>query len=210
MSSDLASCYARARKLAAVVELQLEVPPTSFEARQALSGNTNALFAEVATLERAIDALPPASPENRMLWQKRLSQLQQDGQQLRKTVEQLLRRTYERSRVELDRSELLGTGNGAQQTVVVDALARERESITSSSRLIDDVTGLAGSIADALRGQRGVLKGAHRKVLDVSATLGLSSSLMRVISRRTTADKILVYGGFAVIIVLVLIVYWLR
>lgn len=238
MSSDLASCYARARKLAAVVELQLEVPPTSFEARQALSGNTNALFAEVAILERAIDALPPASPENRLLWQKRLSQLQQDGQQLRKTVEQLLRRTYERSRVELDRSELLGTvsgglylwwesrtatsrpstildssfcqGNGAQQAVVVDALARERESITSSSRLIDDVTGLAGSIADALRGQRGVLKGAHRKVLDVSQTLGLSSSLMRVISRRTTADKILVYGGFAVILVLVLIVYWLR
>lgn len=107
--TDLASSYARARKLAAVVELQLESPPVSSEARQALSGNTNALFSEVSALERAIEGLPAGSSENRLLWQKRLSQLQQDGQQLRKSVEQLLRRTYERSRAEIDRSELLGT-----------------------------------------------------------------------------------------------------
>lgn len=91
----------------------------------------------------------------------------------------------------------------------MDTLARERTSITSSAHLVEDFTGLAGNILEALRGQRGVLKGAHRKVLDVSATLGLSSSLMRVISRRTIADKILVYGGVSVILLVVFLFYWL-
>ena len=101
-------------------------------------------------------------------------------------------------------------GHSAQQAVTVDTLARERATLTTSSQLVEDFTGLAGNILDSLRGQRGVLKGAHRKALDISATLHLSSSLMRVISRRTTADKIIVYGGAVVILIVVALIYWLR
>ena len=107
-------------------------------------------------------------------------------------------------------SPCLGQGNGVQQAVTVDALTRERASLATSAQLVDDFTGLAGNIMEALRGQRGVLKGAQRKVLDVSGRLGLSNSLMRVISRRTMADKILVYGGAIVVLVIVALVYWLR
>jgi hypothetical protein len=95
-------------------------------------------------------------------------------------------------------------------TVVVDALVRERASLTSSARMIDEFTGLAGNVLTSLKSQRGVLKSAHKKVLDVSGSLGLSNSLMRIISRRTTADRILVYGGFAVLLALVALVWWLK
>ena len=101
-------------------------------------------------------------------------------------------------------------GHSAHQSVVVDGLVRERASIAASAHMVEEFTGLAGNILESLRGQRSVLKGAQRKVLDVSATLGLSSSLMRVISRRTTADKILVYGGAALVLVILALVYWLR
>ena len=38
---------------------------------------------------------------------------------------------------------------------------------------------------------------AHMKALEMANTLGLSNSLMRVIQRRTSGDKVLVYdmGG---------------
>ena len=111
MSGDFFSVgYAKARKLSAVIELQLDAQkPESPEARQALTGNLNSLFSEVAALERAVDSPSVVyDPANRVLWRKRLMQLQQDCSQLRKTVELHLRRTYERTKVEQDRSELLG------------------------------------------------------------------------------------------------------
>jgi hypothetical protein len=36
---------------------------------------------------------------------------------------------------------------------------------------------------------------AHKKVLDVANTLGLSNSLIRIIERREGMDKLIVYGG---------------
>ena len=59
-----------------------------------------------------------------------------------------------------------------------------------------------------MREQRAVLKGAHRRVLDVGASLGLSSTLMRVIERRTTGDRIIVYGGMASVLLLLGLVVW--
>ena len=45
------------------------------------------------------------------------------------------------------------------------------------------------------------------KALEMSNTLGLSNSLMRVIQRRTTGDRVLVYGGMVVVCVLLYVVF---
>lgn len=95
--------------------------------------------------------------------------------------------------------------------VAVDALLAERASVSSSSVMVDEFTDLAGHVLGALRAQRGTMKSAHRRVLDVATSLGLSNSLMRMIERRTTADRILVYGGMLVVTaVIVLAWYWTR
>lgn len=39
------------------------------------------------------------------------------------------------------------------------------------------------------------MQSAHRKLLDTLNSVGLSDSLMRVIERRQTLDKWIVYGG---------------
>jgi Golgi SNAP receptor complex protein 2 len=87
-----------------------------------------------------------------------------------------------------------------------DALLAERSSLASSHAMLDEFTAVAGSVLGSLRTQRGVLKSAHRKILNVASTLGLSNSVMRIIERRTTADKILVYGGMVLITLLLLVV----
>lgn len=112
----IAELHAKARKLAALIELQLETPSASPEGRQALGSNLNSLFSTVSLLERAIES--PATDNtsetttSRSLWRRRLVQLQEDSLQLRKTVEQQLRRSFERARVDLDRAELLGVVRG--------------------------------------------------------------------------------------------------
>lgn len=95
------------------------------------------------------------------------------------------------------------------RAVAVDALLSERSSIASSHTLIDEYTELADNVLGSLRAQRGVMKSAHKKVLDVATTLGISTTLMRVIERRTTGDKILVYGGALVVLMILGIVIWL-
>ena len=90
----------------------------------------------------------------------------------------------------------------------MDALLQERQSATSASSMVDELSALAGSVLGNLQGQRGTLKAAHRKVLDVRTSLGMSNSVMRMVERRTAGDTILVCGGFAVLLSLVGLVFW--
>jgi Golgi SNAP receptor complex protein 2 len=73
--------------------------------------------------------------------------------------------------------------------------------------MMDEVTAAASNVMGALRDQRNVLKGAHKRVLDISSSLGVSNSLLKIIERRTVGDKILVYGGSACILLLLFLVF---
>ena len=91
----------------------------------------------------------------------------------------------------------------------MDAFLQERASLVASHTMMDEVGAAANAAMGALRGQRGVLKGVHKRVLDLGALLGASSTLMRVIERRTFGDKVIVYGGSVVILLLLWLVYYL-
>lgn len=49
---------------------------------------------------------------------------------------------------------------------------------------------------------------AHRKALDILTSLGLSDSLLRVIEKRARLDKIIAYGGMALTVLIVVLLYW--
>ncbi len=99
-------------------------------------------------------------------------------------------------------------GAGGAHAIAVDALVSERNSIESSHRMMNEIGSAAESIMTSLRSQRGMLKSAHKKVLDVSSLLGVSSTLLRVIERRTLGDRVLVYGGMVLIVLLICLIYW--
>ena len=90
----------------------------------------------------------------------------------------------------------------------MNALLAERASVSHSSAMVDEFNDLAGQVLGSLRGQRSVMKGAHRRVLDVAASLGVSASLMRMIERRATGDKIIVYGGMVLVLGVILLAWW--
>lgn len=59
------------------------------------------------------------------------------------------------------------------------------------------------SILDNLREQRSKLKGAHRRLMDLGNTLGLSNTTMRLIERRAREDKYILIGGMVITLIVI-------
>ena len=78
---------------------------------------------------------------------------------------------------------------------VIDSLMSEADSLNRSHQMMDEMATMSRSILSSLSDQRSRFKGAHRKLLDVANTLGLSNFIIRAIERRESVDKLIVYGG---------------
>jgi Golgi SNAP receptor complex protein 2 len=106
------------------------------------------------------------------------------------------------------RTALLASGEQPRVTPTLTEVAlQEREDATlrySDNRLGEYIT-LGGGVLDSLRNQKGMMKTANRRVLDAGTSLGLSQSVMRVISRRTRQDRYIFYTG---VVVVFLVIYW--
>ena len=72
---------------------------------------------------------------------------------------------------------------------------------------LDHLTGNAMAVLGSLGEQRSSLKGVQRKVLDIASTLGVSNSVIRAIESRQFWDKMLVYGGMLLTLVLLWLVF---
>lgn len=70
---------------------------------------------------------------------------------------------------------------------------------------VDDMLLTGNSALDNLRSQREKLKGAHRRILDIGNTLGLSNHTMRIIEKRISEDKYVLYVGMAVTLLIIFI-----
>lgn len=62
------------------------------------------------------------------------------------------------------------------------------------------------TILESLRDQRTTLKGAHRRLMDMANTLGLSNHTMRLIERRVSEDKVILIGGMLVTLLVIILV----
>jgi len=94
---------------------------------------------------------------------------------------------------------------------MIDHALQHNNSLHNSSRQMDDLIGSGQGILDNLREQRSTLKSAHKKVLDLMNTLGLTNTVMRLIERRTYQDKFILYGGMILtcIIMFITVKYFL-
>lgn len=88
---------------------------------------------------------------------------------------------------------------------MLDHALEHNNSLGNANRGMDDLLGSGQSILDNLREQRSTLKSAHKRVLDLMNTLGLSNTVMRLIERRTYQDKFILYGGMLLTCIIMLI-----
>lgn len=161
-------------------------------------------------LDILVNKEPPTRRANAKL---RVDQLKYDCQHLQAALRNLQHRRYGREREVRDREELLSRNfrpNEQETTISIDQSIQMNSSLHNAHRGMDDMIGSGSNILTNLRDQRHTLKGAHKRMLDVANTLGLSNTVMRLIERRTFQDKFILVGGMIITcIVMFLVVKYL-
>ena len=125
-----------------------------------------------------------------------------------------LRRTYDREMAQWDRRirdtnnrrELLNMrGTSAESKSIAKGLSDEvtllRETLASGNHTAEWL----GQISEHIGAQGDRLKGVQRTLLTMASTLGLSDSVIKMISRREFMDRLLVFA----LMILTLLVFFL-
>lgn len=158
-------------------------------------------------LDILVNKEPPTRRANAKL---RVDQLKYDVQHLQAAMRNMQHRRYQREEEERAREALMSTNftaNDASTSIHIDAELQHNQGMHNSHKEMDHLLNHGSSIITNLRDQRSMLKGVHKKILDVANTLGLSNTVMRLIERRTTQDKFILYGGMILTLVIMFLVY---
>ncbi|PAA88182.1 hypothetical protein BOX15_Mlig002735g3 [Macrostomum lignano] len=139
----------------------------------------------------------------------RADQFRYDCQHLQASLRQLQHRRVARENEEREREALLRTSftPNDSTSVLIDRSLAHNDSLNTANKRVDDMLAQGRSVLDNLGDQRAMLKRAHRGMLGVLNTLGLSGTLMRLIERRGSQDKALFFVGCFVTLLIMFLVW---
>nr|CAG4645889.1 EOG090X0GIP [Lynceus sp. MCZ IZ 141354] len=149
-------------------------------------------------------------PARRREARLRVEQLKQDRTLLINSFQALQKRREMRLKEHSDRELLLNhrfTSN-RDTTLYIDQSLAHHTSMQNANHGLDDLLGAGSAILDNLRSQRTSLKGAHKRLLDLANTLGLSNTVMRFIEKRTSQDRYILYGGMFLVSLLIIAIFY--
>mmetsp|Transcript_22786 Transcript_22786/g.45820 ORF Transcript_22786/g.45820 Transcript_22786/m.45820 type:complete len:180 (+) Transcript_22786:312-851(+) len=152
------------------------------------------------------------APGRRQMWIGRIEGLADNHRSLENSLATLESTHQKLHRRQKMRSELFGTAEeraaSRAQYNAYQTYQRNNESLNNSHREADRILETGRAALENLRTQGSLLKSAHRKVLDVANTLGLSNSLIKMIERRENVDKIIVFAGMFISLVILFLLYY--
>ena len=88
----------------------------------------------------------------------------------------------------------------------MDHALKHNTQLQNSHRGLDDLLVAGSNVLGSLREQTVSLKGTQKKILDIANMLGLSNTVMRLIEKRTSQDKIILFVGMFVTVLIMYIV----
>lgn len=79
----------------------------------------------------------------------------------------------------------------------------------NAHRGVDEMLMTGHGTLENLKSQRETLKGAHKRILDIGNTLGLSNHTMKLIEKRLSEDKYVLFIGMGVtVLILFIFIYY--
>ena len=140
--------------------------------------------------------------QRRQVARQRVDQLKYDIHHLSGALQSLVSRAAVREQEALNRETLLNTrfttneaSRESETRVMIDRALEHQNTLHQTNRDMDNLLDHGASILENLRDQRGILKNAQKKMLDVFNTLGMSNTVIRLIERRSEGDKYILIGG---------------
>ncbi|KAK6167772.1 hypothetical protein SNE40_021724 [Patella caerulea] len=165
------------------------------------------IFSNCERLDILVNKEPPTRRSNAKV---RVDQLKYDCQHLQSALRNIQHKRYLREEEDAQREALLTrtfTTNDADTSILIDASLQHHTSLQNANKGMDDLIGSGSGVLQNLREQRVSLKGVHKKMLDIANTLGLSNTVMRMIERRTSQDRIILFAGMIITCVIMYLVW---
>lgn len=142
---------------------------------------------------------------------RRVQHLRISYNHLKTSLESLQRRRNKSNGIstyQSQREELFSGVDLEEYAANIDIEMAEKKSIENSSRMVDGYLSAGRETLSELVSQRERLKSAHKKLFDILNYLGLSTNTMRSIESRDKIDAFIVFGGMALILILLFLIWW--
>ncbi|RYH31102.1 hypothetical protein EON65_03380 [archaeon] len=110
-----------------------------------------------------------------------------------------------------DQKSLLFAGQDGRKNISQDDFElelAESGSLARSSQNINEYIAIGRETLSELVSQRERLKGIQRKAIDMLNYLGISGNMLKGVEKRDAVDKIIVFVGMAVILLVLLFIWW--
>lgn len=137
-----------------------------------------------------------------------MDQLKYDSRHLAAALNSWCNRVMRQQREEAEREALLArkfTTND-HVDILIDHTAQHNNSLNNAVHGIDDLLHQGNSVLENLKSQRLTLKGAHKRLIDIGNTLGLSNTTMRLIEQRAKQDGFILIAGMTITCVVIILV----
>lgn len=168
----------------------------------------------VINMERMDILLDKEPLSRRQVSKHRVDQIKYNFQLLRSSINSLKSQRMRKIQEEKEREELLRTDftslSREPHTAIRmhDADARYQSSLRNVNKNVDHIMDTGKEILNNLRVQRSTLSNARTRILDIGSKLGLSTSLMKMIERRSLQDQYFLYTGIVITLFLMFALYW--
>ncbi|EZA60996.1 hypothetical protein DMN91_005044 [Ooceraea biroi] len=178
------------------------------EVQEAIESKINLINSNCERLDVLCLKGPVSQRQNARM---RVDQLKYDSRHLGAALTMWRNRVLRQERERTEREALLArkfTTND-HVDIMIDHTAQHSNSLQNAVHGVDDLLHQGSSVLDNLRSQRMTLKGAHKRLIDIGNTLGLSNTTMRLIEQRAKQDGFILIAGmtFTCIVIVLVIVY---
>jgi len=217
------------RSLREAQDMMLSLESLAYKADDA-GGEFNAAQREVQRRVEQIDSdcqrldvLANKEPVTRRQNAKiRVEQLKQDVRHLQAALRSVAMKHVSRMQEDRNREQLLTMRfttnaasrspmqgvNGSDTSLLIDRALEHHGDLDRSNRGVDDLLDQGQAMLETLRDQRETyLKGFQRKMKDIAATVGMSTTVMGLVQRRQEGDKYVLFGGMVATCIVMLLVY---
>ncbi|XP_076271210.1 golgi SNAP receptor complex member 2 [Rhynchophorus ferrugineus] len=151
--------------------------------------------------------------EQRQNAKMRSDQLKYDCRHLQAALDAAKQRRIRRELAANEREQLLNrrfAPNPDLTAINMDYSIQQQTSLQNAHSGVDEMLHTGAHTLESLKSQRMTLKGAHRKIIDMANTIGLSNHTMRLIEKRVSEDKVVfVIGVLITLLVIILVIIYL-
>ncbi|KAF2077346.1 hypothetical protein CYY_001349 [Polysphondylium violaceum] len=206
--SGLDDLYKQANKLLFSIRSDLEAIETGQDTSVIIQGRLSTNINQLARMIDQIDSMVSNEPVGkREIWRIKVKQLVDESKSLRKSMDIFLQSKYKKQLEDEEKKKLLGRRKQTDGSDMVN-LMKENQHLRDSDFGLDQLSEVGNNIIYSLVGQNSKLKNVHKKIYDMANTLGLSRTIIQKIKRRQYQDKVIVYTGMVIVLIIIFVLWY--